>query len=73
MFGFLSWSHEAIVGFGSAFLAPRFKSIRSISDTVGCDGIKQLLVEKNAEGRVALALERNYGLIEKPLMRFPVS
>lgn len=39
-FGFLSWFHEAIIGFGSAFLAARFKTVGSISDAVGRDGIE---------------------------------
>ena len=61
-FRLVSWFHESIIGFGPAFFSPRFKPIRSIGDSVGCDGIEQLLVEMDAEGRVVLALESNHGL-----------
>src|SRR3954453_21086012 len=61
-FGLVPWFHEAIIWFGSAFLAPRLIPIRAIRDTMAGDGIQQLLVEGHARCRVVLTLESNHGL-----------
>ena len=44
-FDFLPWFHQAVVVFGPAFRHSRFKAIRSIADTVGDNGPKQVLIE----------------------------
>ena len=39
-FGLVSWFHETIVRFGSAFSSARFEAIRPIGDAMGGDGIE---------------------------------
>ena len=39
-FGLVPWFHEAIIRLGTALSAARFNTIRSISNSVGGDGVK---------------------------------
>ncbi len=48
-FGLMSWLDELIILLGSSFSLARFKPIRSISDTMNGDGIKQVLVKIHPE------------------------
>ena len=45
-----------------AFSLSRFKSVRSISDAVKCDGVEQLLVEGGTERRATASLKVNQRL-----------
>jgi hypothetical protein len=48
-FVFASWFHEAVVPFGSTFQLSRFKSVRSISHSVGDDRAEKMFVEHPPE------------------------
>src|ERR1700732_1770286 len=61
-FGLVPWFHEAVVGFGSAFPSPRFKSVGPIRDSVLRDRIEEVLVEHPAECRVAFTFQGDHWL-----------
>ena len=58
----MSWFHQSVVRFGSSFFPAGFKAVGPISNLVGSDGIKDLLVEVHTERSVTFTLEGNQRL-----------
>lgn len=80
-FDFVSWFHQSVVRFGSSFFPARFKAVGPITNLVGSDRVKNLLVEVPAESRVTFTLKCNQRLegiqcldhtFEADRSRFPI-